>query len=261
MNKLSISIVVYKKYDDALLAIESIEQFTESSLSKIIYVIDNSNYANENQKKIAFLKKIEKYSDVEYLETGKNLGFGKGHNYVLPTLESEFHAIVNPDIILYSDVFSSLVNFLQNNPDVGLTAPILTNEQNSILRVYRRDLTIYDLICRYIHLPFMKNRIDWHTMESVDKSKNFECEFIQGSFLVLRTNLFKNSKGFDERYFMYAEDADLCRTIRKTAKIVVCPDVKAVHKWEKASHTSFKLMRIHAISLAKYFNKWGWKWA
>lgn len=257
--KLSISIVVYKKYDDVLLAIDSIERFTDSSLPKRLYVVDNSGYADDNHYKSAFLESISKYPDVEYVDTRKNLGFGKGHNFILPRLNSEYHAIVNPDIVLYSDVFRSLIAFLDARPDVGMTAPVLTDEYNTPLRVYRRDLTLFDLFCRYVHLHVLKKRVDYHTMEDVDKTKDFDCEFVQGSFLLVRTNLFRQVNGFDDRYFMYAEDADLCRTIRRFSRIVVHPETRVVHKWEKASHANFKLMRIHAVSLVKYFNKWGWR--
>ena len=257
--KLSISIVVYKKYDDVLLAIDSIERFTDKSLSKRLYVVDNSCYADDNHYKSAFLESLSKYDDVEYVDTRKNLGFGKGHNYIIPCLNSEYHAIVNPDIVLYSDVFTSLTSFLDANQDIGMTAPVLTDEYNNVLRVYRRDLTVLDLLCRYVHLKLLKKRIDYHTMEDVDKTKDFDCEFVQGSFLLLRTEIFKKVRGFDDRYFMYAEDADLCRTIRKFSRVVVHPETRVVHKWEKASHTNFKLMRIHAVSLVKYFMKWGWR--
>ena len=257
---LSISIVVYKKYDDVLLAIDSIERFTDPSLSKKIYIVDNSRYADDNHYKQTFLQTLSKYGDVVYLDTKKNLGFGKGHNFVLSQLDSDYHAIVNPDIVLYSDSFLPLVNFLKENPDIGMTAPILTDEYNNIQSVFRRDLTVFDLFCRYIRpFSFLKKRHAYHTMADVDKTKDFDCPFIQGSFLVVRTDLLKSINGFDDRYFMYAEDADLCKTIAQKSRVVVHPDVKAVHKWEKASHTNLKLMRIHTQSLMKYFNKWGWK--
>ncbi len=234
---LSISIVVYKKYDDVLLAIDSIERFTDKSLSKGLYIIDNSCYENGNHYKSAFLEKLSRYPDVEYVDTGKNLGFGKGHNYVIPKLNSEYHAIVNPDIVLHSDALTPLIEFLKQNNDVGMTAPLLTDEFNKPLRVYRRDLTVYDLICRYVHLPLFKKRIEFHTMSDIDKNRDFECPFVQGSFFIVRTDLFKNICGFDDRYFMYAEDADLCRTIRKQSKIVVHPFVKVQHKWGWAWNT------------------------
>lgn len=257
---LSISIVVYKKYDDVLLAIDSIERCTDQSLSKRIYIVDNSCYADDNHYKQTFLKTLLKYEDVEYLDARKNIGFGKGHNFVLPKLDSDFHAIVNPDVILYSETFLPLVDFLETHPDVGMTAPMLTDEYNNVQNVFRRQLTVVDLFCRYVHFcgPLRK-RLDYHTMADVDKTNDFECPFIQGSFLVVRTKLFKDLKGFDERYFMYAEDADLCKSFSKKSKVVVHPAVKVVHKWERASHASFKLMRIHAISLVKYFLKWGVK--
>lgn len=257
---LSISIVVYKKYDDVLLAIDSIERFTDAALSKRVYVVDNSAFADDNHYKQTFLEALSKYDDVEYVDTRKNLGFGKGHNFVLSRLESDFHAIVNPDIVLYLDAFSPLVEFLKQNRDVYLTAPILTDEYNNVQSVFRTELTIFDLFCRYVHfLPFLKRRVAYHTMSDVDKTKDFECPFIQGSFLVMRTDALKEINGFDDRYFMYAEDADLCKIMSKKGKLVVHPNVKVVHKWERASHVNFKLMRIHVVSLLKYFSKWGWK--
>ena len=256
---LSISIVVYQKYNDTLLAVESIERFTNSGISKKIYIVDNSTISDDNPSKQSFLSALAKYDDVEYKDTKKNIGFGKGHNYVLSELDSDIHAIINPDIVLNSDVFSSLIDFLNKRPDVGMTAPILTDEQGNIQQVFRRELTIYDLICRYIRLRPFDNRYNYHTMMDINKTKDFECPFIQGSFLLIRTSLLKEVNGFDKRYFMYVEDADLCKTIRQKAKIVVHPCEKVMHRWERASHVDFKLMSIHAKSLFRYFCKWGWK--
>ena len=256
---LSISIVVYQKYNDTLLAVESIERFTNSGITKQIYIVDNSTIADDSPSKQSFLSSLAKYDDVKYIDTKKNIGFGKGHNYILSELDSDIHAIVNPDIVLNSDVFSSLIDFLNQRPEVGMTAPILTDEQGNIQQVFRRELTIYDLICRYIRLRPFENRYNYHTMMDINKTMDFECPFIQGSFLLIRTSLFKEANGFDNRYFMYVEDADLCKTIRQKTKIVVHPCEKVMHRWERASHVDFKLMTIHAMSLLKYFCKWGWK--
>ena len=130
--------------------------------------------------------------------------------------------------------------------------------------VYRRELTVVDFFVRYVpnilaEFSPIKKRNDKHLMNDICKEEPFECDFIQGSFLVLPTKLLKELNGFDERYFMYAEDADLCKRIRKKYKIMCYPECQVVHKWEKASHKNFKLFRIHCASLFKYFRKWGWR--
>ena len=95
---LSISLVVYKGYNDVIECLNSIEHFTNKKLSKIIYIIDNSPLNSPGED--SFKKFIKRYTDVIYIKSSKNLGFGKGHNLILPFLTTEYHAIVNTDIII-----------------------------------------------------------------------------------------------------------------------------------------------------------------
>ncbi len=196
--------------------------------------------------------------DAAYVDTKRNLGFGKDHNFVISQLDSEYHAIVNSYVLLYSDEFAPLIEFLQKHENIGLIVPILSDENNNVLQVYRRDFTVLHLLCRYIRILLLRKRNVFHTMNDIDKTKDYECPFILGIFFVVKTDVFKSFGGFDDRYFMYAEDADFCCTIRKKNKVVVHPAVRVVHKWEKTSLKNFKLMLIHMMSLVKYFDKWGW---
>ena len=81
--------------------------------------------------------------------------------------------------------------------------------------------------------------------------------FGQGSFLVVRTNLMKQLDGFDERYFMYVEDADLCKRINQVSTLQYFPYTSVIHLWEKGSHKNPKLMKWHIQAMVKYFKKWG----
>lgn len=64
--------------------------------------------------------------------------------------------------------------------------------------------------------------------------------------------------GFDERFFMYAEDLDLCRRIGEVSKTMFYPGVSIYHEYEKGSYKNRKLLKYHICSVVKYFNKWGW---
>lgn len=256
MFDLSVTIVSYNNKKDIIRCLESIFLFEKGDgLSFQIFIVNNSQSE--------FCGDLEEKFPVKVLNLSENNGFGGGHNSVLPFLDSRYHVVLNPDILFQEPILKRLVKYLDDNSEIGALAPLIVDANGNVQEVYRKELTVLDLFCRYVPFPICafsvcKKRNFLHTMGNVDKRFPFECEFIQGSFLVIPTALFKKLNGFDERFFMYAEDADLCKRIRLAGKKIEClPTCKVIHKWEKASHRSFKLCRIHFTSLVKYFCKWG----
>lgn len=252
MTDLSITIVAYNNEEDVNKAVCSIMEHTALSISKRIYLVDNSTVPN------GLSKLSEKFPEVSYLKTETNLGFGRGHNQVLPFLDSRYHAIVNPDILLTEDSFSILINFLEKN-GYDMVVPRLLDTEGNLQAVYRRELTVLDMFIRFFLKKGFSKRKAHHTMQDMDFAKPFPVPFAQGSFLVIRTPLFKELDGFDERYFMYVEDADLCRRVNACGTLYYCPDTAVIHKWEKGSHRDKGLRKEHIRSMFRYFNKWGWK--
>jgi GT2 family glycosyltransferase len=199
-----------------------------------------------------------KWKDVEYLDTGGNLGFGKGHNYVMDRLDSKYHAIVNPDILLTEDSLGKLIAYMDEE-DVGMVVPKLVDESGEMIKAYRRELTVWDMFIRFCCPGMFKKRKSYHTMDEMDYTKAFHVPFAQGSFLIVRTDLYRKLEGFDDRFFMYLEDADLCKRANEISAVWYYPDTTVIHKWEKGSHKSSRLLKIHLQSMYRYFKKWGWK--
>lgn len=252
MRDISISIVAYNDETDVRNAVTSIEHCTPEQISKVIYIIDNSTEKNNLKELIGI------YSDVEYLNPGKNLGFGGGHNYVLERLDSKFHAIVNPDIVLEMDALGTLMEFMRDE-SIGMSVPKLCDESGERLPVYRRELTVLDMFIRMFLKRGFKKRQAYHTMQDMDYEKPFDVPFAQGSFLVIRTELLRSLGGFDEHFFLYMEDADLCRRVNEVSRLRYCPDAVVIHKWERGSHKNARLFKLHIQSMVTYFCKWGWK--
>lgn len=252
MTDISITIVAYNDEEDVRNAVCSIMEYTAVAISKKLYIVDNSSKKNRLQTL------EEEYLDVVYLNPGENLGFGGGHNYVIPRLDSKFHAIVNPDILLTEDSFSVLLKFMQGE-GIGMAVPRMTDEHGKMQKVYRRELTVMDMGIRMFLSSHFKKRQSYHTMEDMDYQKPFLVPFAQGSFLVIQTELFRQLGGFDRRYFMYMEDADLCRQVNQKSSLWYCPDTTVIHKWERGSHKDKRLLKMHITSMIKYFCKWGWK--
>lgn len=247
---LSISIVSYNNFNDVKHLIESIEKHTSECISKKIFVIDN---ADEKEKYEALSKQ---YSDLLYLHTGQNLGFGRGHNYILDKIESDYHAIVNPDILLTEDSFSNIIDFMGQDESVGMVIPRMVDQNGDMLYVCRRELTRTDMFIRMFCCKVFKKRVNYHEMRDQDYNKPFNVPFGQGSFLVIRSDLFKKLNGFDDNFFMYVEDADLCKRVNHVSKLMYFPGTTVIHKWEKGSHKNFNLFKYHLKSMRYYFKKW-----
>lgn len=255
--KLSICIVAYHNYNDILRAVESIEKYTDKKLCKRVYIVDNDGGADTDG---VFRRSLKKYGDVCYIDVGDNVGFGKGHNIILQELKSEYHAIVNPDILLIEDAFTPIIDFLDSQNNVGMVVPRIVDESGALQEVYRKELTVFDMFIRMFCRKLFPKRIAKHALQNKDYSKPFQVPFAQGSFLVARTNLLKELGGFDDRFFMYIEDADLCRRVNLVSRLVYFPGATVIHKWEKGSHKNKKLFRYHIESMSYYFKKWGIKW-
>lgn len=258
--KISVCIVAYNNYDDIKAALSSMELFTSPKLTKKIYIVDNGTSISSLSKVKEFRRWLERYRDVEYIDTGQNLGFGKGHNYILDKLDSEYHAIVNPDILFYEDAFLEIMTWMDEKKDVGMVIPDIRDENGNRQLVYREELTVFDMLLRFFSKKMLKKRREKHTLQDKDYSKPFQVPFGQGSFLVIRTDLFKKLKGFDDKYFMYVEDADLCKRVNQISKLMYFPGAKVVHKWQQGSHGNRTLFKYHVQSTRRYFKKWGVKW-
>lgn len=256
---LSVSVVAYHNYEDILNMISSLVECTSKILKKQIYIIDNGTEDSNSENLNNFKKKISCFRDVIYIKSDKNVGFGAGHNLILDKIDSDYHAIVNPDIIFVEDCFSKIIPFFKEHGSVGMVVPKIIDEKGNLQKVYRRELTIFDLLNRILFKNFFRKRAMKHTMQDMNYSIPFKVPFAQGSFLVIRSELFKKLKGFDERYFMYVEDADLCRRVNDISALMYLPNAKVIHKWEQGSHKNIKLLRYHLRSIFFYFFKWGYK--
>lgn len=254
---LSICIVAYNNYDDIKNAIYTIEKYTK--ISKRIYIIDNGSLVSPRENINTFKEYINKFNDIEYIDCKKNIGFGAGHNKVLSIIDSKYHAIVNPDILLKDDAFSSIIEYMDKNGDIGMVIPKITDEDGKIQLVYRKELTVFDMFIRMFCKNFFLKRQSNHTLQYENYNAPFHVPFGQGSFLVIRSELFKSLKGFDDGYFMYLEDADLCKRVNQKSKLMYFPDASVIHKWEKGSHKNKTLFKYHISSMIYYFKKWGLK--
>ena len=242
------SIVVYK--ENLKVLENAMDSFLGSPLSKKLYIIDNSP-SNE------FKNKIQNDS-VEYIYSNKNIGFGKGHNSILHKLTSEnkYHLILNPDVRFHPEILEKLVLKMESNESFSMIAPRVLNSNNELLHTARRYPSLFELIFRFLGI-FKKFTIRGE-YKNQNHKKSFSPDFVQGSFMLFKTEDLLRLEGFDERYFMYMEDVDICRKIDLSGKRkLYFPATEIIHTHRKGSSKEFRLFFIHISSIIKYFIKWG----
>jgi GT2 family glycosyltransferase len=227
---------------------KTVDSFLKIALKKKLYLIDNST------KKL--LEKEFKHTEIEYIFVGKNIGFASAHNLILDKINSKFHLILNPDIEFNINVIPTLISKLKTFDDVSFVTPKVVYPSNKPQFICRKHPTIFDLINRRVKI--FSNQTSKNEYRDKDLSQSFYPDFIHGCFMLFKTNDFKKLKGFDERYFLYMEDADLCRKVDKLGKKkLYFPEVEIVHQHQKGSSKSIKLFFYHISSAFKYFLKWG----
>ncbi|MHC3376350.1 glycosyltransferase [Ligilactobacillus equi] len=260
MRTIDISIVCYQNYDKILKCVDSINKFTNQDMIGSIFIVDNTECEKLSRYK-AEINELKSAENIEYIQLRKNIGFGSANNVSLTQSKSQYFAIVNPDILLVEEAFGNITSYMNKHSEIGAVIPKMISKDGKIQKAYRRELTLIDVILRYLpQMKLIKKRRDYHEMQDQNYDEEFVVPFAQGSFIVFRRELLERVDGFDERYFMYVEDADLCKELGDISKIVYYPNVKVVHFWEKASHRNVRLMLLHALSMMKYFKKWGIKW-
>jgi len=96
-------------------------------------------------------------------------------------------------------------------------------------------------------------------MRDIGYERECEVPFLSGAFMFCRSDVLKRLGGFDRCFFLYFEDADLCRRVQQTHRTVYYPATAVTHYWERAAHKSWKFGWIFMQSAARYFWKWGIK--
>ncbi len=251
-NRIKISgcIVTYNNASIISECVDSILKWTKD-LNFTLYISDN----NSTDGTVALIR--ERFPEVVIIENKKNIGFGEGHNQIIKKLDSKYHFVINPDILVSKDVFGPMVKYLERHKDVVMITPRIMNDDGTEQFLPKRNPTIrYMIISKF--KPF-KNYRKIYTRELEKLDKPTYVDFCTGCFFGIRTSVFKRLKGFDSRYFMYMEDADLSRMVRRKYKIVFYPLVYVYHKWSRENTRSLKGILRWFVSMLKYFGKWGWK--
>lgn len=261
---ISIVIVNYKSKGLTLGCIKSIREADWSGLSYEIIVVDNNS--NDHLGDILNWQ----YPEIKFVQAGANLGMGSGNNLGLSQATGKYFVVMNPDTLAQLDTFQVLFRYMEANELVGGVGPKQFNPDRSVQSSCFRWPSLLIPIYRRTFIGswrFARRDLNRYLMTDFDHDRIIEVDWLLGSFFFVRAEAYQKVGGFDERFFLYFEDIDLCRRLHQAGwKLVYNPDATIIHNHnrESAKTAWYKFFtspttRAHVVSWIKYLNKWNFK--
>ena len=179
------------------------------------------------------------------LENPVAKGFSANHNQAFSKSTGQFFCVMNPDIRIDQEVFAELHGCLQGAV-VGIAAPVVMGASGAMEDSARHFPTPFKILCKALGAC--------RGSDYIVKDKTIFPDWVAGMFMLFRREVFETLGGFDERYFLYYEDVDLCARLRLQGyTVAMCPAVKVVHHAQRRSHRNLKYMSRHLSSMLRFF--------
>lgn len=220
----------------------------------LIFVIDNSDEKQMGELCAEFVK-------VRYVPSD-NIGFGAAHNIAIRhalDIGADYHLVLNSDVRFAPEILHRLIGYMSEHVDVGVLQPRVVYPDGVPQPTARLLPTPFDVFGRrFLPKWIMRKRNARYTLDGISDVCDKNVPYLQGSFMLLRCSSLREVGLFDERFFMYPEDIDLCRRMWDVARVVRHPAEMIVHSHKAGSYHDWKLLGIHCVNMIKYFCKWGW---
>lgn len=182
---------------------------------------------------------------IKVIQNQAPLGFAANHNQAFKQATAPNFCVMNPDVRLLEDPFPALLDCLRDDK-VGIASPMVIGASGQIEDSARRFPTPPKIFCKAIgKCRGSDYRID---------TENVYADWVAGMFMLLRREVFDLVAGFDEAYFLYYEDVDLCARLRQCGyEIVLCPRTRVIHLAQRRSHRDVKYLIWHLRSMLRFF--------
>jgi hypothetical protein len=234
-NAITVSIVSHGQAELVSRLLAELARFTE--VARVILTV--------NVPDAAFVLPAGLEGRIVLVENQAPKGFGANHNSAFALCDSGYFCVLNPDICLFADPFPPLLAALKTS-GVAFAAPLILNPDGEIEDSARFFPTPWSLLLRLMRLRDARYPLS--------KGALVHPDWIAGMFMLFHAADFRALAGFDEQYFLYCEDIDICARLRRAGgDFVLCPSVRAVHDARRSSHKNLRYMKLHVASLVRFF--------
>ena len=226
-NSVSVIIVSYNVKQYVTHCIETVLS-SDFIGEKDIIVVDNNSF-DETSQSIR-----NNFPDVKLIAKRKNVGFGKAVNLAAETAKGQYLLILNPDTIIQENTISTFVNYLKTHPEVGLIGPKIMNPDGTLQLTCKRSFpTLRVALPKLLGLSKIFPKTKWagkYNLTYLDPNKIHSVDAVSGSCMFVRKTLFHEIDGFDEQFFLFGEDLDLCYRMKQMGhEIHYVPSTQILH--------------------------------
>ncbi len=254
MNDLDVTIAIINFNTKDLLktCIDTIQK-TPPLVAYDVLVIDNAS----TDGSVDMIK--EDLPDVHLLENAGNLGYAAAANQALRTSKARYVLVLNTDIEMDRDAVDILVEHADHHDDLGVAGPLLLNTDGSVQMSGRRFPSFVDATMHaFLGQLWPNNRFSSrYRMIGWDRKEDTTVDWVSGAAMLVRRSAAEKVGLFDDGYFMYVEDMDLCyRLWKKGWKVYFCPDARMVHHIAQTSNQmSVQMIIEFQKSLYRFYDK------
>ncbi len=182
-----------------------------------VFVVDN----HSSDGSVDYLR--PKFERVHFISNDQNLGFARANNQVIDAARGRYILFLNPDTILGEKSIKQTITLLDSHPQAGAAGIRMIDGSGQFLRESKRGFpSAWVAFCRFSGLTRLFPRsplFAQYYLGNLPEGEDQEAEALSGAYLMIRKNVLEITGGFDERFFMYAEDIDLSYRIRKAGFI------------------------------------------
>lgn len=258
MGDLSVVIVTYNPGEVALACLDALYGMEPPPHLDVI-VVDNAS-SDSTVEHLA-----QNYPDVLVVTNSENRGFAAASNQGVALASGRYVLLLNPDVIVHRGALAEMVAFLEDNPTVGIVGPRTFDGEGQVALTARPPYSVATVLGRYLGLGRLLPNLVWgrHWLACRRASAPFDVGWVQGSCLMLRREVHKQTGGLDEGFFLFAEEADFCeRALEAGWRVCFLPTASVTH-YESSSVSRYvqTKVRSHHLSPLYYFRKRGRKGA
>ena len=234
--------------------VESICENIGKEIKFQIIIVDNGSKKQSIKKLNSYLEKKRDLIPIKFITSKSNLGFGGGNTLGVKNANAEYYAFINSDVIFESDCISSLKKFMDSKLEVAVSTPNMLSIDRKPKRCFNHFISpAYEVFGRSTLEFFNPSRFP-----STKKKYNspLRVDSVAGAFMFFRASDFKSVNGFDNNIFLYFEETDICKRLKKIGKeSYFVPDSFYIHYQGGSTSQSTKIKKELIISKYYVLNK------
>jgi len=249
-----LSIIIVNYHHSHILdnCLESVYRTIEKIQFEVI-LVDNSS-KDDGLEPI-----LKRYTKIRFINNSKNMGFARANNQGAKIASGDFLLFLNPDTTMIEDAVESMLDYIRSDSSIGILGPKVLNPDQTTQFSCRKFPTAWSgLFNRYSLTTrlFPNNRYSRdYLMLDYDHSSIRSVDWVSGCCMMMSESTLKKVGGFDENYFLFIEDVDLCQVIKKKGlRVVYFPSVKIFHKISSSNARSTPQMIIKRHKGMIYYN-------